>query len=133
MGLINIWAIIPLLSFNLIKPKTKCGLFESDCDEKMMEHSQQLIEKFSKSMSTENISVYAGHMRSSRQHADSDYIVMFSQKLKLSNEQTRLLVVSGVASGIAATFNAPIGGVLFGLEILPRDGRSYSVFPLVVS
>ena len=58
---------------------------------------------------------------------------LISQKLNLSNEQSRILVVSGVASGIAATFNAPIGGVLFGLEILPRDGRSYSVFPLVVS
>ncbi len=58
---------------------------------------------------------------------------LISQKLKLSKEQSKILVVSGVASGIAATFNAPIGGVLFGLEILPRDGRSYSVFPLVVS
>ncbi len=78
---------------NLIKSKTKCGLFELYCDKKMTEHSRQLIKKFSKSMSTENISIYAGHMRSSMQQADSDYIYMFSQKLKLKMTNSKAGVV----------------------------------------
>ncbi|MFX0209769.1 MAG: chloride channel protein [Candidatus Hodarchaeota archaeon] len=44
------------------------------------------------------------------------------QKLGLSPKELRTLVVSGVAAGIAATFNAPIGGSLFALEILMGEG-----------
>ena len=37
---------------------------------------------------------------------------------RLSPDQTRLLVACGAASGIAAAYNVPIGGALFGLEVL---------------
>jgi CIC family chloride channel protein len=40
------------------------------------------------------------------------------QWLKLSDERIRNLVACGAAGGIAATFNAPIGGALFALEII---------------
>jgi CIC family chloride channel protein len=40
------------------------------------------------------------------------------QWLKLSDETVRVLVACGAAGGIAATFNAPIAGVLFSLEII---------------
>lgn len=43
------------------------------------------------------------------------------QKLKFSPERIRTLVASGAAGGIAATFNAPIGGFLFASEIILRD------------
>ncbi|MGQ4891628.1 MAG: chloride channel protein [Candidatus Njordarchaeia archaeon] len=38
--------------------------------------------------------------------------------LKLSSKERRLIVVSGLAAGIAGTFNAPLGGALFGLEVM---------------
>ncbi len=41
-----------------------------------------------------------------------------AQWLKFSESRTRNLVAAGAAAGIAATFNAPIAGVLFALEVI---------------
>jgi len=38
--------------------------------------------------------------------------------LKLGGRERKLLVVSGLSAGIAGTFNAPLGGALFGLEVI---------------
>ena len=40
------------------------------------------------------------------------------QLLKLSDERIRNLVACGAAAGVAATFNAPIAGVIFSVEVL---------------
>jgi CIC family chloride channel protein len=40
------------------------------------------------------------------------------QLLNLSDERVRNLVACGAAGGIAATFNAPIAGALFALEVI---------------
>jgi CIC family chloride channel protein len=40
------------------------------------------------------------------------------QALKLSDERVRNLVACGAAGGIAATFNAPIAGAIFALEVI---------------
>jgi len=53
------------------------------------------------------------------------------QVMRLSDEQLRLLVACGAAGGISATFNAPIAGVFFALELILRDFQTRS-FGLVV-
>ena len=54
------------------------------------------------------------------------------QALRLGEEHVRLLVASGTAGGIAATFNAPIAGVFFALEVVLRrfSTRNFSVVVL---
>ena len=49
--------------------------------------------------------------------------------LKMSDERTRTLVGCGAAGGIAATFNAPIAGVFFALEVILGEftARSFGV------
>jgi chloride channel protein, CIC family len=43
------------------------------------------------------------------------------QWLNVPESRMRLLVASGAAAGISATFNAPIAGVIFALELILRD------------
>ncbi len=56
----------------------------------------------------------------------------FGQLLKLDEANIRLLVASGAAGGISATFNAPIAGVFFALEVILRrfSTRNFSVVVL---
>lgn len=55
-----------------------------------------------------------------------------AQALRLPPERTRLLAACGSAAGVAATFNAPIGGALFASEVILRDFgvRSFSLVVL---
>jgi CIC family chloride channel protein len=53
------------------------------------------------------------------------------QLVRLSEARLRILVACGAAGGISATFNAPIAGVFFGLELILRDFEAES-FGLVV-
>jgi CIC family chloride channel protein len=53
------------------------------------------------------------------------------QLSRASETQLRILVACGAAGGISATFNAPIAGVFFGLEVILRDFEAES-FGLVV-
>ncbi len=56
-----------------------------------------------------------------------------AEKTHLSPEHSKILVMAGVSGSIAAIFNAPLGGVLFGLEIIPRDKKARSILPLIIS
>jgi H+/Cl- antiporter ClcA len=42
----------------------------------------------------------------------------FSDKLRLSDEQRRLLVACGAGAGMAAAYGVPLGGALFSLEVM---------------
>jgi len=53
------------------------------------------------------------------------------QWLKVPESRLRLLVACGAAGGISATFNAPIAGVFFALELILRDFEAES-FGVVV-
>ena len=56
------------------------------------------------------------------------------QKLHLTDDWVRTLVACGAAGGISATFNTPIGGVLFAMEvILGRFVTSRLVFVVISS
>ncbi|GIT07865.1 MAG: hypothetical protein CM1200mP30_14950 [Pseudomonadota bacterium] len=55
------------------------------------------------------------------------------QVLKLSEDRVRTLVACGAAGGIAATFNAPIAGAVFALEVLLRRFGSVYFGAVVIS
>jgi CIC family chloride channel protein len=57
----------------------------------------------------------------------------FGQLLKVPPGQLRTLVGCGSAAGIAATFNAPIAGALFAVEIVIGDFAVSQFSPIVIS
>jgi CIC family chloride channel protein len=57
----------------------------------------------------------------------------FSQVLRLSTSQKITLLSAGAGAGIAATFNTPLGGVLFALEILLPEVSNRTFLPVVVA
>src|SRR6202161_4385607 len=57
----------------------------------------------------------------------------FSQAIKLSTSQKITLLAAGAGAGIAATFNTPLGGVLFALEILLPEVSNRTFLPVVIA
>ena len=55
------------------------------------------------------------------------------QVLKISGDRIKTLVGCGAAAGIAATFNAPIAGSMFALEIILGDFGLATFSPIVIS
>ncbi len=56
-----------------------------------------------------------------------------AQLCRLDERRIRLLLTCGAAGGIAATFNAPLAGVFFGMELILRHWATESFGMLVIS
>jgi chloride channel protein, CIC family len=57
----------------------------------------------------------------------------FGQILSLSPEKLKILVGCGAASGLAASFNVPLGGALFAMEIILRTYNARSFSPVIIA
>ena len=55
------------------------------------------------------------------------------QWIKMPENRLRILVACGAAGGIAATFNAPLTGVFFGVEIILREFSVEAIFTVMLS
>jgi len=55
------------------------------------------------------------------------------QLFRLSENKKRILIACGAAGGIAATFNAPLAGIFFALEIILREYGSRYISSVVLS
>ncbi len=58
---------------------------------------------------------------------------VFGQLLKVRSSQLRTIVACGAAAGIAGTFNAPIAGAIFSLEILLGNFAILHFSPIVIA
>jgi CIC family chloride channel protein len=63
----------------------------------------------------------------------SAFASTLGQFLRMPEHRLRVIVACGAAGGIAATFNAPITGVLFGFEIILRAISIDALFSIILS
>ena len=55
------------------------------------------------------------------------------QSLKLSNNSLRILVGCGIASAIASSFNTPLAGVIFTIEVIMLEYALFSMLPILLA
>lgn len=55
------------------------------------------------------------------------------QVLGMPPRQTVTLIAAGAAGGIAATFNAPLGGLIFGIELLLVSINARNILPVTIT
>ena len=58
---------------------------------------------------------------------------VFIKLFKVENINAPIYLSAGVSAALAATFNAPIAGIFFGIEIIIGKINSYIVIPLIIA
>ncbi len=58
---------------------------------------------------------------------------LLGQSFKLPNNTIRTMVASGTAAGIAASFNTPLAGVIFALEVIMMEYTLVSFIPVMLA
>ena len=58
---------------------------------------------------------------------------LVGQICRLGPRDLKLLTVCGVAAGVAGTFNAPMGGAIFGMEVVSRRFSPYDAVPILLA
>jgi len=56
-----------------------------------------------------------------------------SQLFRINQREMRTLVAAGAGAGIGATFNAPIAGALFGVEVILGEFGVFSFSPIIIA
>ncbi len=62
----------------------------------------------------------------------SSFGSMIGQFLPMSQKQRITLLAAGAAGGIAATFNTPIGGILFAVELILNEVSTATLVPVAI-
>ena len=57
----------------------------------------------------------------------------FGRRLGFQSREIKVLLGCGTAAGIAATFNAPLGGVLFAMELILPEFSTHAFIPVVIA
>lgn len=58
---------------------------------------------------------------------------IMGRKFKLSSSHIQLLLGAGVAAAISASFNTPIAGVIFAMEVIVRGYNLVSLIPIILA
>jgi CIC family chloride channel protein len=58
---------------------------------------------------------------------------VIARTFQLEKNDTKTMLVCGLSSGIAATFNAPLGGALFGIEVIAGGIVGFSILPVILA
>jgi chloride channel protein, CIC family len=66
-------------------------------------------------------------------HVGAAVGISIAHLFRLTRDQSRTLIACGAAAGISGIFNAPMGGVMFVLEVILGDFRLKTFTPVVVS
>ena len=82
------------------------------------------------------ISIVAGHSvgrEGPSVHLGASSGGLIAHTFKVEEETKRILLACGVAAAIAASFNTPIAGVIFALEVIMLEYTAISTIPIIIA